>query len=146
VTTATEDGVATPTTFAGGGVLAAAELPPPQALNSTAVMAIKEAIMVFTTDVLLKFDTCAAHIWQAAGWRSVGALAHPSHRPILTYGGHLPFLMQFSWSACHNPGKPAAAESGHPARNALGVFLPPSACQRSSAPPQLWNDADRPYA
>jgi hypothetical protein len=48
VTTATEDGVATPTTAAGAGVLAA-ELPPPQPLNRSAARAVnKEKVMVFT--------------------------------------------------------------------------------------------------
>ena len=48
MTTATEDGVATPTTAAGAGVLAA-ELPPPQPLNSSAAKAVnKEKVMVFT--------------------------------------------------------------------------------------------------
>jgi len=53
-------------------MVAAAELPPPQALNSTAAMAINEAVMVFTTDLLLKFDTCAASIRQAAGVAQCG--------------------------------------------------------------------------
>jgi hypothetical protein len=35
-------------------------------------MAINEAVMVFTTDLLLKFDTCAASIRQAAGVAQCG--------------------------------------------------------------------------
>jgi len=68
VTTATEAGVATPITFAAGGGFIAAELPPPQALNSSATMVINEAVMVFTTGILLKFG----HVALRASGRQLG--------------------------------------------------------------------------
>jgi len=94
-------------------------------------MTINEAVMVVTTDLLLKFDMALHASGQAAGWRSVGAPVHPSHRPTLTNGGTVPFLMKFTWPACHNRvNRPRDGRMSICACDAAASPRHASACQR----------------
>lgn len=86
-------GVATPTTFAGGGLLAAVELLPPHAVNSTAAMAVNKAVMIFTRDLLLSFthSHCAERAGQAQCVSACRSLASTDHSLMEWRVG---FLMQ----------------------------------------------------